>query len=258
MINLIKFKKILFYSLVIFLAIISLNVFYKVTHWKQYFVEPYGITKYQNQVNEVGRKGSPLNVNVSITLGTIRYDIPAAFLGLVGSWDEKSSSYLGPLSMYVKGTDFSPSEDEVATSPNKPIYLWIEPKQQRTPQNSMSNIAPEKSPTTLQEFDALVNNRPPGFGVSSGKLIRAPDLDQFNLVAYRNDSVEVYAGQRSMGGLLSFSCSRNTAVSICNIEGVSKLDEDVSLKYRYAKQYIGDWDRFDAGLSTLFTDFKHK
>jgi hypothetical protein len=242
------------------LAILLFAVF-KSNFGDTYFVKPYGVTKYTNRFNDVGIKND-LNIIVPITIGNLRYNIPAPYLGLVGAWDPKSGSFYSPFKMYIKGTDFSPNKDEPAISPNKPLFLWIESKQMMAQQTSgkPKSVVLIKPPKTITEFDALINNEPSYFGVWYGKLVRVPDLDKFGLIVYRNSSIEIYAGQSSFGEIRSFSCMQKLTwvnVPLCEVKGASKLDEDIYMKYSYAKQYLADWDRFNAGISKLFSSFKH-
>jgi hypothetical protein len=89
----------------------------------QFSVPSLNITKYTDRFNVV-RVRDP-SVIVPVTIGTVRYDIPAPYIYVVGVWDATSGSYSSPLGMYVKGTDFSPKIDEKVNSKNKPLNFWI-------------------------------------------------------------------------------------------------------------------------------------
>ena len=118
-----------------------------------------------------------------------------------------------------------------------------------------------KPPATIEEFDSFFNRNPSYFGLGTGKLVRAPELDQFGLIGYKSHVIEIYLGLSSLGAIRSFSCIPKITWVVspgCNVVGASKLDEDIFLRYHYSKKYIGDWDRIDAGISKLFADFKHK
>ena len=222
-----------------------------------------GISKNTNGFNDVTVKDS--KVIVPVTIGDVRYDIPAPYLYIVGSWDPTSSSYQSPLGMYIKGTDFSPDTEEKVGSENKPLFLWIQSKQKiRGSRPEAKSLFPTtKPPSTIEGFEEFVINNPYYFGYNYGKLVREKNLDRFGLTAYRGAGlIEVYAGQSSAGNVRSFYCTPSPstwAISpTCNVNGASNLDEDVFLKYFFAKKYISDWDRFDSEIGKLFSKFKRK
>lgn len=219
-----------------------------------YGLNPRGITQYTNKTNAILSMNS--NVIVPVLVATTRYDIPAPYLRHVGFWHPDKEVYGSPLTMEVKGTDFSPASlDANPDGSEKILTVSMTSIQQiRDPAAKSSLIDKRKKiPKTLEEFDADVTT-----GMYPLPLVRAPELDKSGWVAYRGGyRDETYVAPRALGGVFVFSCTSDekNLLSLCFIY---HEENSVHIEYFFAKKHIADAEHFYIGLIKLINSFKHK